>query len=818
MRRSIGCVLILMGAMVITEDVVAETANTSPLASLVGNPSDRSSPPPLNLGAQSVDVHSSWFKPVLTENSDSACESLLEDVRQKFFSDSSFNEAYGVRGHGYLKTGEILDWEVDSGLGRGEITAYGKTYYLDYMRHPGCGGACETNQPLVSDKPFPEQSDYAYRDTLATEAPPADSYEYTIARRSADDVYLLVVETTGRRISIYRLAREGRWQPACKVATAPEHMTEAMPVKSDKVVDSLQALQQKVFGLMRGAGDCGSMATHWRWQGDVGNAMQTVLYRPWVLREREPGPDADGSYENDMRNLEQWSLLGSSDYKALQDFKAQLIDTTKQLAAFYQKANGWSQEFSTSMALDTLKGAVSNGVRFYMYDPHFAEGEEAMRQAILEKRKMGDIRAIKFDAQSVDAQENGWGEDPGSHESILSIAVDYPEALGFLLQSAVPNDHANDFGKTPLMYAVQSNQVNGAKLLIKAGADVNAVTTKPSNTCYYTLRTFNVTPLHYAVRNASAEMIKLLLNSGAQPFIKANSQMVEESPLDWLHRYTASDAAEKNPNIPDEQVGEIAKWLAPLTGKQAEETASAYVLKAENSYQQGDVVNAYRDISLAAQLQPDNQRTLSDLSLIALKNSKLGESLSASKTLINSQADDKIKANAWFNQGLACEKHREQNQNGSLAFNGDMYCTYGVLHSYVKAYQLTPTDGRKNKLKILFDEHLVPYCAIPVLGKNIKINFQAGSNPAPGIRGQQLQTLYVLHDKNQIVTGADLAWDAWFNKGEKRRVVPEKTVSFDLGDRVVSVFETSVTFVQFPYKVFGTTCTQNESTKLPIND
>lgn len=765
--------------------------------------------------ADGVNVRTSWFKPVLTENNDPVCASLLGDVKQKFFSDTSFGEAYGIQGHGYAKTGEILDWEIEAGLGSGEITAYGKTYYLDYLRHPGCGGACETNQPLVSDKPFPEDSDYAYRNALATDAPPADSYDYTIARRTPNDVYLLDVENTGRRISIYRLAREGRWQPACKIATAPEPVTEAAQVKDDKVVDSLQALRQKVLGLMGGAGDCGSMGTHWRWQGYVSDALQTVLYRPWALREREAGPDADGSYENDMSNLEQWSLLGTSEYKALHDFKAQLADTTKHLAAFYQKANGWPQVVSKRMAEDTLKGAVSMGIRFYMFDPHFVQGEEDLRRAILEQQQMRDIHEIKFDAQDIDDQLNQWGEDPSTHESILSIAVDYPEALGFLLQSGVANDHVNDFGKTPLMYAAQNNQIEAARLLIKAGADVNAVTTKPSNTCYYTLQTFNVTPLHYAVRNASAEMIKLLLNSGAQPFIKTTGySMAEESPLDWLHRYTAANSAEKNPNIAAAQVSEIEKRLAPPTAKQSEEFASAYVLKAESSYQKGDVTRAYREISLAAQLQPGDQRTLSDLSLIALKSSKLGESVSASKKLIESQASDKIKANAWFNQGLACERHRAQNRYGFLNFNGETYCTYGTLHPYVKAYELTPTDGRKNKLKALFDEHLVPYCEIPLGGGNIKINFQAGSNPDSSKRGQQLQTLYVLHGKAQNVTGADLAWDVRFSGGETRHLVPEKTVSFDLGDKMMSVFETSVTFVQFPYKVFGATCTQKESMEL----
>jgi len=753
--------------------------------------------------AKSVDAQTSWFKPLLTENNDPVCESLLGDVQQKFFSETSFTEAYGIQGHGYAKTGEILNWKIEAGLGRGEISAYGKTYYLDYLRHPGCGGACETNQPLVSDKPFPEDGDYDYREGLSNDAPPANSYEYTIARRSADDVYLFVVENTERRISVYHLAREGRWQLACKVATSPVEVTKVALIKDDKVVSSLQVLQQKVFGLMGGAGDCGSSATHWRWKGDVLEAMQAVLYRPWALRER------NGRYEDDLKSLAQWALVGMSEYNAFQEFQEQLAVTTQHLAAFYQKANGWSPEVSTNMAADALRGAVSMGVHFYMYDPQFAQGEERLRKAILEKRKMVDIHAIKFDPQGVDAHLSRWGESPEANESILSVAIDYPEALRFLLQSGVANDHANDFGKTPLMYAVQSNQIEAAKLLIKAGADLNAVTTKPSNTCYYTLQTFNVTPLHYAVRNASAEMIKLLLDNGAQPFIKANHEdTVEESPLDWLHRYTAVDAAEKNPNIPDGQVGEIEKWLAPLTEKQSVETASAYVLKAESSYQKGNVTRAYREISLAAQLQPDDQRTLSDLALIALKNSKLGESVSASKKLIESQASDKIKANAWFNQGLACESHHAQNQYGFLTFNGDTYCTYGALHHYIKAHELAPTDARKNKLKTIFEKHLVPYCEISVAGKIIKINFQAGQDPDPKERSGQLQTLYVMHEKTQNVTGADLAWDTRFSGGENKHVIPVKTATFELDDKVMSVFKTSESFVQFPYKVFGATCTQ----------
>ena len=765
------------------------------------------------------DVLSSWFEPVLTKNNDPACEVLLKDAQKKFFSDTPFHKAYGVRGYGYSQTGTILDWEIIGGASPGEVTAYGKTYYLDRLNHPGCGGACEATQPLVSDKPFPKPRDYRYLQTLAENAPPAASYSYMIARASEDAVYLFVVGSTAgfkNQILIYRLAREGHWAPACTISTAPEVLSQNA---SEKLIKSLESLQYVVDGgLMRGAGSCGSMKTHWRWKGQVRDALQAVLYRPWSLREKNPNADTDGSYNNDMKFLQQWSLLGVSEYNAFQQFQEKLRETTNQLAVFFHEVNGWPLDTAKIMASDALKGAVSTGVRFYMYDPAFAEGEAAIRRAMLEKRDIQEVRGISFNIKNIDDKLSHWGGAPETRETILSIAIEYPEALGFLLEKGIDPNHVNDFGKTPLMYAAQYNQLESAKLLIKHGADVNAVTVKPGDNCYYTLSTFNMTPLHYAVRYASSDLIRLLLDSGAQPFIKTDNSRryppTRETPLDWLHRYTGTDVEERNPNLNDRQVAEIEKWLMPLTPEQAIEKATDYVLKAEANYQKGNVVQAYRDASLARQIQPNNPRALADLSLIALKNGKLGESLEASRQLIVSDAGEKIRANAWFNQGLACEQYKSENNQGSLSFNGNQYCTYGVLYPFLKSYQTKPSLARINKLKALFDDHAVPYCEVKVDADILKINFQIGRDPEHD-RYRQLQTLYVLHSPMQEVTGEDLSWEMKFYKKGIKRVIPEKVSTVTLDDKVLSIFQTSMTYVQFPYHVFDTTCTREVSIRNP---
>lgn len=63
-------------------------------------------------------------------------------------------------------------------------------------------------------------------------------------------------------------------------------------------------------------------------------------------------------------------------------------------------------------------------------------------------------------------------------------------------------DSAN--GQTPLYYAAQENKLHIARLLIKNGAEVDAIQTN-------TLQT----PLHAAVGSGNVELVKLLLNNGA---------------------------------------------------------------------------------------------------------------------------------------------------------------------------------------------------------------------------------------------------------------------------------------------------------------
>jgi len=158
-----------------------------------------------------------------------------------------------------------------------------------------------------------------------------------------------------------------------------------------------------------------------------------------------------------------------------------------------------------------------------MYAPYSGIAEEALRRAILERRPIEEIRAIEFDPATIDRQDV---------DSILNVAITYPEALGYLLSRGLRVDIVNGFGKTPLMYAAQHDQIESARLLLAAGANVTAATVMPFNTCAHSLEAINVTVLHYAARYASPALIHLLLAHGAT----ASAEVLDtdsHSPIYW---------------------------------------------------------------------------------------------------------------------------------------------------------------------------------------------------------------------------------------------------------------------------------------------
>ncbi|XTI93570.1 ankyrin repeat-containing domain protein [Cenococcum geophilum] len=91
------------------------------------------------------------------------------------------------------------------------------------------------------------------------------------------------------------------------------------------------------------------------------------------------------------------------------------------------------------------------------------------------------------------------------------LAKDLPTVKALLRTGLQPDKQVirNDYGRrlSPLLLACGSNDIELARCLIKAGADVNGVNVTANNT---------KTPLIAAIRNSDSELVSLLLEKGAQ--------------------------------------------------------------------------------------------------------------------------------------------------------------------------------------------------------------------------------------------------------------------------------------------------------------
>ncbi|WP_351018637.1 ankyrin repeat domain-containing protein [Shewanella sp. AC91-MNA-CIBAN-0169] len=429
-----------------------------------------------------VKVTSAWNKPSLITVNDPACQSLLEDAQSKFYSDIDWGAAYGVRGHGYVNTGEILDWTILGGDSLTSLYAYGKEFYLYNYLHSGCSGACERQQSLVSTSSFIELTAKQIA-ALAKNAPPAMSYGYTYAQSGTNIPYMFVLGHYGADIGqlfVYRLSPNATWATACEINLTATVVPFNKEHSYFSAMKSFDDLYQSTLALSQGSGSsCGRMNTRWRWGNAIKHKLSLTLTRPWVMRgESRESKNSHGNYSKMITDLERWSLTGVAEQKAFNGYKHQLAISIKSLSQFYQQANHWYKQQSDEIAELALTSAISAGFGFYMYNPEFSAGEFNLRNAIITKQSLDTIKTIEFSAIDIDSIAKTYYSQE-AQESILNLAINQPEVLKYLLQQGISPNHSNAFGKTPLMYAAQYNLLKSAKLLIQHGANTVANTTIP---------------------------------------------------------------------------------------------------------------------------------------------------------------------------------------------------------------------------------------------------------------------------------------------------------------------------------------------------
>jgi hypothetical protein len=720
-----------------------------------------------------------WFVPQLAAGDPAECAPMLTRMREEFSGNGRWDyeaplgaELQGM--HALPPVGVEETREAATG-----------TRQIKNERLPGCGGACERQTKTVLS------------DGKAVFTTPDAIFWAEYSDGKARDYFIGV---TSGHLEAYAVTGNGT--PACRIALEPDFkkVTDSDVLGALRAVDSLDAAS---IGMSRPGGFCGSLRTDGRWADNIRQALHQALYRPWALVPwTNPSENSYGDYDRILPQLTLWSLGGFSERAAFQRYIDRIATTEKILADFYVKQFGWKVPEAQSMAHAALTNAISSGFGFYNYRPFENEEEARLRAALFAHAPMDQIRAIPLDVKIIDpVMGRDWPELP--KDSLLNVAIAYPEALRYLLDKGFDPNRANAFGKTPLMYAAQYNQLEAARLLLKAGADPNARTSAPPFDCGFRLSTTGTTPLHYAVRNAATPLIGLLLQSGAAPFIKAykddGKNKPGSTPLDWLRLYTSGEPGkEQNHNLTTRDTAALEKDLTPDPAVLAR-IATAKVLLGEKEAMAGHDEAAYQAISVALQADPSNQKGLADLPLLALKTKRPGEAAAAATRATTDLKTEAAKASAWFNLGLTCEK-----QNGSLRFQGAYYCEGNDrIYPFLRAWQIAPTDSRTKKLLQLMETPT----ETGRIGRVTQSCFRSGRLYRVMTRyGKDMHatSVYALHPKNETIDPLSVSWTGhWAGKPDVT-VTPHLAGRHVLGEKILTVLENEA--ILAPVTIEGAAC------------
>jgi hypothetical protein len=718
-----------------------------------------------------LDKANAWFKPALVENRSPLCPALLEEANRLFYSSEP-----------QIHQASILIDDTDQIVAQRAplpVTTHGKTLYLSQRTNPGCGSACETYQMFASSRPFETPGSHEEAPGLSGPTPAAS---WLTLLKSPDDLYHVVLVADGQ-LQLYTLTEDAAWDGVCKVDIQPSDLHSQADADLQPALQSVRDLQSTIEPIRQGAGDCGSLNAHGRGEVYMRDALDRALYRPWSLwAERDVTDD-----------LTQWSALGFEEYSALAKFRTQRSLTVDQLSRFYVRRFGWSKADAELAAEGAIAGALDRGFAFSSYCPMFKDGSLALRLAILENRPVAELDKLQWQPGK---PEWPWWSD---QESPLSVAVKHPDALRWLLSKQLDPNQANAFGKTPLMYAAQHNALAAVQILLAHGANPNAATIFPDDTCNYTLRRANVTALHYAVRYGSAEIVKTLLDAGALPFVRTDErgeQQPGKTPLDWLEIYAS-------PNISDADRRHIAPLLAHMDRRQLIEYATERTLQAEKQYAAGDLVAAHRSLQNALQASPSDARALSDMSLVALRINRHGESLEAATRLIAGSTDARLIANAWFNIGLACEQSRQR----YLSYNGEHYCTSSGIFPFLQSWRAANSRERAEKLEQLFAAPGDKHCSVPQPDSTEHRYIFVLAADRENNRFSHIQKIYVLHPAGSAVSEAQIRWYVTgYGATAPRPVTPRLVGSHRLGRSTLTVLESEEGAAHSPVSIGDHTC------------
>ena len=79
-------------------------------------------------------------------------------------------------------------------------------------------------------------------------------------------------------------------------------------------------------------------------RNDLSHQLKMTLYRPWAIEiEQWPSKNSYGNYQQMIKDLEKWSLIGVSERKAYLKYQDKLKLAINELSNFYSHTTQWNK-------------------------------------------------------------------------------------------------------------------------------------------------------------------------------------------------------------------------------------------------------------------------------------------------------------------------------------------------------------------------------------------------------------------------------------------------------------------------------------------
>ena len=282
-----------------------------------------------------------------------------------------------------------------------------------------------------------------------------------------------------------------------------------------------------------------------------------------------PDWNIDGNEEYlKVMPLEEWSMASYPNYKKVTEtlnYGIGFKEAVKQLAQHYVKTFKVSEKIAEQYAHLVMLPPVTRG------EP---VDKSTLRYKILSGAPIEEIKDLVI-KQIQNGETLKEPQIPVEADGILMISIQRPVVLALLLQECSDNkcrgintnvNAVNYIGKTALMYAAQYGFLDSVKILLEAGADIDAQTnTGNKDNGYYCNEDICIqygerTALMYAVQEGHLDIAKYLVENGAD--LKLTDSQGNDV-YDYLRGSVpyGTSPEPKNENLTSEQVEEFAEFL-----------------------------------------------------------------------------------------------------------------------------------------------------------------------------------------------------------------------------------------------------------------